>query len=95
MNLIGDPLACLEEMNSEITLTPYILDCNCVTTSEQEERKMIEVGKCDSNCGRYQNHMDLVYQQLPSNMSDWNNFMCGEFKRSGTLCGKCDEDRNY
>ena len=36
-----------------------------------------------------------IYLQLPSNHSTWNDLMCKEFGRSGTLCGQCDKERNY
>ncbi len=93
IQLSGDPVICKEVTQNR--LTPYILDCNCITIDEDNERQMVEVGKCDYNCARDQNNLDIVYQQLPDNMSDWNNFMCGEFHRTGSLCGKCDTDRDY
>ena len=49
---------------------------------------------CDVNCAKHPHDLvDLVY--LPPNISDWNNFMCGEFSRYGTLCGKCNVENNY
>ncbi len=91
--LSGDSLICNEIAQNK--LIPSILDCNCVTIDEDNERQMVEVGKCIYNCARDQNNPNLIYQQLPDNMSVWNNFMCGEFHRTGSLCGKCDTDRDY
>jgi len=92
IELSGDPLIC-KEITPHI-LTPFVLDCNCVTiATDSGRRQMLEVGKCGDNCAK--NNSDLVYQKLPDNMSDWNNFMCGEFYRTGSLCGKCDTDRDY
>ncbi len=88
----GNPLICKIVAQNRSTL--YVLDCNCVTIDEDNERQMVEVGKCIYNCARDQD-LYLIYQQLPDNMSDWNKFMCGEFHRTGSLCGKCDTDRDY
>ncbi len=51
---------------------------------------MLEVGKCYYNSAEYYDNLYLIYQQLPDNMSDWNNFMCEKFHRTWSLCGKCD-----
>ena len=85
--ITGDPLKC------DFLLRPYILDCFCVTVAGN----MTEVGQCNYNCARHgkRSELDTVYQQLPSNRSSWNDFMCKEFGRSGTLCGQCDNERNY
>ena len=89
----GDPLRCDLWIKSEDVLRPYILNCFCATIVGN----MTEVGQCNYNCARYgeQSEEDLAYQQLPSNRSYWNDFMCMEFGRSGTLCGQCDKERNY
>ena len=29
------------------------------------------------------------------NVSEWNEFICGEFHRAGTLCGECDRKKNF
>ena len=69
-------------------------DCYCITAADEND--LIEVGQCDVNCANHPHDLvDLVYKILPPNISDWNNFMCGEFSRYGTLCGKCDEENNY
>ena len=82
----GDALKC------DLLLRPYILDCFCATVVGN----MTEVGQCNYNCvTNSKNQVDTVYQQLPSNRSSWNDFMCKEFGRSGTLCGQCDKERNY
>ena len=93
--LPGAPLSCDESAKAEEFKPPYILDCYCITLTD--ETQLIEVGQCDVNCAKHSDNqtVDLIYQILPPNMSDWNNFMCGEFNRSGTLCGKCDEENNY
>jgi len=83
-HLPGDPLLCEEQIDG---LVPYILDCYCATRGDGG---VMEVGQCDYNCASNHDHFDVVYHQLPSNISKWNEYMCQEFKRSGTLCGKCD-----
>ena len=70
----------------------HVLDCNCVTYDE--EQNQTEVGLCYYNCMMFKSKtlIDAVYHKLPSNISDWNNFMCDKFHRTGTLCGKCKDD---
>ena len=72
-----------------------VLDCNCVTYNE--ELNQTEVGFCIYNCGNYQEstNFDVVYHFLPPNTSDWNNLMCGKYNRTGTLCGKCNEEDGF
>ncbi len=66
--LSGDSLICNEIAQNK--LIPSILDCNCVTLDEDNERQMVEVGKCIYNCVRDQNNPYLIYQQLPDNLSN-------------------------
>ena len=67
----------------------HVLDCNCVTYNE--EQNQTEVGHCNYNCIQTQPNADVLYRELPSNTSKWNNLMCGNFNRAGTLCGKCKD----
>ena len=84
-NISGDPLICQNSVS-------FILDCYCATVVGN----ISEVGQCAIRCAHRQNEkQDNIYQQLPSNRSAWNDFMCKEFGRSGTLCGQCDKERNY
>ena len=85
----GDPFVCDSSMQPKT----YILDCHCVTTVGNKT----EIGQCIYNCDRQvkTNRVDKVYQQLPSNRSKWNEYMCKRFHKSGTLCGQCDKERNY
>ncbi len=71
-----------------------ILNCYCATYNES--KGLIEVGQCPYNCARYRSNrlIDVIYQPMPSNMSEWNDYMCNDFKRSGTLCGACSADHN-
>ena len=95
IKLPGAPLRCDETTSTNVSKPPYILDCYCITYDK--ENTLIEVGQCDYNCARHRSDpvLDLVYQVLPPNMSDWDNFMCGEFNRLGTLCGRCDVENDY
>jgi len=95
IKLPGHPLAC--DLTTGPSSEPhlYILDCYCITY--QISRSLIEVGQCNYNCARHVDSqlMDMVYQPLPQNLSSWNDFMCGPFERSGSLCGSCSNDRDY
>ena len=93
-NLPGDPIRCEGNPFATNINNAYILDCYCATYNDGYG--IIEVGQCDFNCATYRSVklIDEVYNILPPNLSDWNNFMCGEFNRSGTLCGSCDAEKN-
>ena len=84
----GDPI-----VYDGVQAKTYIQDCYCVTTVGNKT----EIGQCSYNCTNRAklNRINTIYQQLPSNRSSWNDFMCKEFGRSGTLCGQCDKERNY
>ena len=85
-----DQLNCDLVQNGDNTL--LILDCTCITYNRN--RSLFEYGLCGYNCRRESYHISFSYQSMPANVLDWDNFTCGDFKRSGTLCGKCDENRN-
>ncbi len=78
----------------EFVKTSFILDCYCATYDNNKE--LVEVGQCPYNCARYRENklVDVIYQPMPPNMSEWNSYMCGSFSRSGSLCGECNEDNN-
>ena len=67
----------------------HVLDCNCVTYDE--EQNQTEVGYCYFNCILTHLNPETLYLELPSNTSDWNDLMCGNFNRAGMLCGKCKD----
>ena len=84
----SDILNCDMLQNGNKTL--LILDCTCVTYNSVQD--LVEFGDCLYNCASLKNIASLAYHFMPANISEWNRHMCGYFKRSGTLCGKCDED---
>ena len=62
-----------------------VLDGNCATFDKS--KNVTEFGRC------YYNSLVLGstnYRYLPFNHSEWNTVTCGDFKRTGTLCGKCE-----
>ncbi len=65
-----------------------ILTCNCITYDE--DSNLLEIGMCYYGC-HSKNISQYPYRSLPSNMSEWNEFMCGRFNRQGTLCGQCKD----
>ena len=83
-NISGDPLIC----HNRVYL---LLVCYCATVVGNKT----EVGHCAIRCAHRKDETMNVNQKLPSNRSTWNDFMCKEFGRSGTLCGQCDKERNY
>ena len=76
---------------SEKVMRSAVLICHCVTYDELDAK--MHTGLCFYNCelAVFNNLKVLqsVYHQLPKNISDLNNFMCGKFNRDGVLCGEC------
>ncbi len=68
----------------------WVLKCYCVTYNSSEN--LFELGPCIYKCGMSYNKFS--YYQMPVEIDEWNNFTCGLFHRSGTLCAKCEESRN-
>ena len=65
-----------------------LLDCYCMTYNDV--RNHSEMGRCIFSCSDIRKH-DSVYNRLPNNTADLNEFMCGQEKRTSTLCGKCKD----
>lgn len=63
-----------------------LLNGNCITVNETAG--LVEMGSCIYTTGR----LKEVYVQLPRNLSKFNEFSCGTFNRTGTLCGQCKPD---
>ena len=64
-----------------------ILTMYCVTSSE--DANAVEVGKCIyGSCTKH----FCSHNIIPNNQSVVKNKMCAEYKRNGTLCGRCQED---
>ena len=73
----------------EATGRAAVSDCHCVTYDN--ETKETEVGLCCYNCGNatHKTLYDRVYLPLPKNPSELTAEICGQFNRTGTLCGQC------
>ena len=77
---LHDSIRCDTRKNLTV-LTSY-----CVTFNEEEG--MTELGNCIYN-HRFKGD---DYYELPLNLSELNEYVCGEvFNRKGTLCGKCKD----
>ena len=71
---------------------PLVRFGNCMTYNSENEAT--EVGPCP-----YIQHYNtttiidnILFFQLPSNVSLLNEFMCGPLNQEGALCGKCKDD---
>ena len=72
-----------------------VLDCKCATYDPSDGYAVI--GPCVYNCesqqtankSRGKDLKDLVYHIFPTDNSSLNDYMCGPFNRTGTLCGDC------
>ena len=76
---------------SEDGLYKYaVLYCYCVTYNLEES--LVQAGKCIFNC--VNNTKDNVGELLPQNGVILNKTMCADMNRTGTLCGRC-QDNHY
>ncbi len=64
------------------TLQSSILICYCMTADENGKQN---IGACSLTCP-----YDTSFV-VPQNVSNLDSFMCGDDKRTGQLCGKCQE----
>ena len=65
---------------------------NCACATYNQARNMTEVGFCVYGCNgalQFDYSVPAGYSALPSNRSQWNEVLCGSFRREGTLCGAC------
>ena len=80
----GDFIECDLGENKKLSLA----DCTCATYNEVDS--ITEAGKCVYTCGN-----DLKYHGsevfLRTHLAHLNEYMCGSFNRTGTLCGKCKD----
>ena len=52
----------------------------------------VVAGPCFYNCEIIpKGQEDMLYRPLPHHVEDLNSAMCGQFHRSGQLCGSCEE----
>ena len=58
----------------------FLLTCNCATYNKK--KNLLEYGRCIYNCGYHKKRLSQEYL-------DWNDEVCGEFHRQGSLCGSC------
>ena len=68
----------------------YILDSYRMTFDEEHQE--VVVGASLYGVGLYNDSSNYdIYNQVPMNKSQLNEFMCGQFNRKGRLCGECKE----
>ena len=60
----------------------------CMTTANTSGHRMDVVGSCLYSFSAY---LERMHYPLPCNISQLNDFMCGDLNREGQLCGKCRE----
>ena len=66
-----------------------LLDCYCMTYNESTG---VVAGPSFYNCENIpKGQEDMLYRPLPHHVEDLNSAMCGQFHRSGQLCGSCEE----
>ena len=75
---IDNSVDCKSTKNKTSLLVGY-----CMTRNENRET---ELGRCFFGC-----NYNFSYRLLPDNSYELNNFMCGKYNRSNTLCGKCKD----
>ena len=82
----GKQTAVLCDQTSNKTL---LLLGNCMTFEKSSNRTF--VGGCSYN--NHEADVDMLYTELPKEVSQLNTFMCGAggLNRTGLLCGRCQE----
>ena len=65
-----------------------LLDCFCMTYDNVQNRT--QLGTCIFGNSDISSP-DYVYNNLPNNTADLDQFMCGRDNRTSTLCGKCKD----
>ena len=73
----------------EATGRAAVSNCHCVTYDNVT--KETQVGSCYYNCENtaHKTLYDRVYHPLPMNPTELTAKICGQFNRTGTLCGQC------
>ena len=77
----GQPLKCHQSSNSI-----QMHNGNCMTYDESNDTVL---GACPYSYYAYERHGSHGWINIPQNVSDLNEFMCGGLNRTGLLCGKC------
>ena len=73
---------------NDSTKEVFIRSCYCMTYNESTGPV---VGACFYNYLRpTQTH--TLYELVPSDITELNNYMCGQLNREGQLCGRCKEN---
>ncbi len=70
-----------------------VLNCACITFDKSQN--LYEYGFCTYGCDEKESVYAVGYHQMPGDVSEWDIHVCGRFNRSGTLCGKCDENHDF
>ena len=74
----------------DLTNGGQILNCHCLTFNKKTNTT--EEGRCMYNCVKINFATPIeTYHNLPRDISELNELMCGAFNRTGTLCGECKE----
>ena len=85
-SLLGGIISCRDKENLQEN---SVFHSYCMT---YDEELGIVTGTCFYNFISYDgNDVPHIYRQLPMNNSLLNDEMCGDFKRTGRLCGSCEE----
>ena len=75
------------ECNSALAKTT-VLDCHCMTYNKDHN---VVLGKCFFGCYRSNSGKDLIRYPVPSDVSELNYEVCGNYSRTGQSCGNCIE----
>ena len=56
--------------------------------------RVLSISKCSNQAqiNDYKKSMALNYVQLPSILTELNDYMCGPLNRKGPICSKCADD---
>ena len=89
-NATADIHCHMEEPGTE-TGTSLVSYGYCVTYNRSTA--ITELGRCVYNGGiRKSNDTSLLYATLPPNVTELDDYLCGPYNRTGTLCGRCKDN---
>jgi hypothetical protein len=65
--------------------------CTTFNRNTDSEPDILSLGECPYHGFTFTNQDHFWYTQLPDNVSELNDYMCGPLNRKGRLCSECKD----
>ena len=69
----------------------YLFAGYCATFDTEADSEILSLGGCPYHGLTFSKRDQYWYTQLPDNVSELNDYMCGPLNRKGRLCSECKE----